>query len=325
MIFQKFLIWLVRNIIVIIVATLIFSFITIDVPTFVKGVFGDIFEYAEPGTQKQVVNDLTETCSSFGKDEEITTINEVCANKSMISSMRENCDTYKELNKRNIKIENEDEIRQTCAQIESGELERTCNQLEKTSLMPDFSKIGGICNDYNAGKINDKEFFMGVVSSPFSDLEPDIGFLEKYNKLIIYLNQNKIIYLVSLTVLLSLLYFVMKSRELFLIALSGICFSIGLLILLPYFGILLYDKFIGLSTTAFLNSIFGIGTFDFKAIISVILLMFFRTYNNAIIILGFFFLGIGVIGKVYAFGLKSNTRKIDEKQEIKISAKVKKK
>ncbi len=328
--FKNFLIGIIKNIIVLFVATLIFSSITLDFPELIRGLFGDIFGYASPEVQKKVVSQLAETCSSLDKGESIVTINQLCVNRSILESMRENCANYRELKRRNIKVENEEEIRKTCFQIESGEIEEACNQLgEKNSLLPDFSNIGALCKDYKSGKINDREFFFNVISGaiPTRQMQmPSIGFLERYNQAINYLNNNKIIYFVILAILIFLLYLLIMDIKLFLIALSGISFSIGILIMLPYFAILAYDNFVGIDTTPLLGSMFGLGNFDFKAVLSVVLLLFLRTYTQTIITLGIVFLIIGIAGKVYKIILKRKLKtKEKPKEEIKEMPKPKKK
>ena len=144
--------------------------------------------------------------------------------------------------------------------------------------------MGGLCKDYKAQKIGDREFFFGVVSSPFGSQQmsmPNIGFLDKYNKAVSYLNNNKLIYFAALLILVILLYLLIMDLKVFLVALSGIFFSIGVLIMLPYFIILAYDKFAGIDTTPILGGIMGAGNiFDAKAIASVINLFFFKKYTN---------------------------------------------
>ena len=323
--FKNFLIGFIKNIIILLVATLIFSSITLDFPELIRGLFGDIFAYASPEVQKKVVSQLAETCSSLDQGQSLVTINQICVNKSLLESMKENCANYRELKTRNIKIENEQQIRETCFQIESEEIERYCNQLnEKISLLPDFSNIGALCKDYKAGRINDKDFFFNVMNSaiPSQMQMPNIGFLEKYNNSINYLNKNKIIYFVILAILLILLHLLIMDIKLFILTLTGISFSIGILIMLPYFAIMLYEKFVGFDTTSILNSIIGNLTgFEPKSILSVALLMFLRTYNSLIITLGIIFLIIGIGGKIYGFIFK---RKISSKGKIK-QAKIKKK
>jgi len=299
---------LVKNLIILFIVTLTFSTVTLAFPNLMKGVFGDIFKYASPDMQNQVVSKLTESCSSLDQGKNFVTINQFCANRSLIDSMRANCEEYKALKQRNIKIENEEQVTKTCEQFESGGIERKCDEISQTSsLSPDFSKIGGLCKDYKAGKINSQEFFFNTVGSTLpSNLElPQTDFLHKYNNLINYLNNNKILYFLILAILLVILYLLITDIKLFLIALSGISFSIGTLILLPYLAILVYDKFVGIDTSPILGSMLGTGSvFNFKAIVSVILLLFLRTYTSFIITLGIIFLSVGIVGKVYEFLIK---------------------
>ena len=252
--FKKFLIWLVKSILILLVVTFIFSSITLDLPELIKGVFGDIFTYASPEAQKQVVGELIGTCSSLEKNNEFA------------------------------------------------------------------AKIVATCKDYKSGKINDKEFFFSVISSalPINAGMPQIGALNKYNQAISYLNKNKILYFAILLVLILVLYLLIMNVGLFLMTLSQISFSIGMIIMLPYLAIIAYKRFIGFDTTPILVSMLGAGNiFDAKAIISVILLMILRTYSSFIIILGILSLCIGVAGKVYSWKLKKQSRTTETKTEEK--------
>lgn len=315
---KNILIAIIRNLIILLIATFVFSSTSINFPELLKGFFGDIFEYASPDVQKQVVSRLADSCSALDKGNAVT-LPQLCANKSILNSMKQDCQAYRELQGRGIRVENEAEMENNCAKIESGEIDKMCDGYNQKSLLPDFSKIGAICKDYNNGKIDNKEFFYGVVSKPFSGQQFEahqFGFLEKYNKFISYLNDNKIIYFIIITVLLALLYLLLRDVNAFLFALSEISFGIGMIIMLPYVAILIYDKFVGIDTTSILGSILGIGgIFDFKAILSLILLLFLRTYNNFIILSGIIFLSIGIIGKMHSFMQK---RKTPAEKEVKI-------
>ncbi len=320
--FRKFFIWIIKNLLILLLITLIFSSVALDVPTLIKGVFGDIFEYASPDAQKQVVVKLAETCSSLDQEQDLVTINQLCTNKSILDSMRENCDNYRAFKEKGIKVDNEEQVRETCEQIESGEIERSCDELSgKSYLLPDFSKIGALCKDYKAGKINDKEFFFGVIGSPFEGQQtelPNVGIFKNYYQTINYLNNNKIIYFIVLAILAAILHLLIRDTRSFLVTLSGISLNLGILIMLPYFAILAYDKFVGIDTTSLLGIFFQntIG-FDPKAILSVILLMLLRTYNSFIITLGITFLGLGVAGKAYSWKLKRQSEIIEIKTEKK--------
>lgn len=322
--FRNFLIWLIKNLVVLLIATLIFSSITLNFPDLIKGVFGDIFAYASPDAQKQVIGKLAESCSSLEQGQNAVTISQICTNKTLLESMKENCTNYRELKIRSVQIENEQQVKETCQQIESGDIEMWCNELkQKISFAPDFSSIGALCKDYKAGRINDREFFFNVISGamPSNAEMPRMGALEKYNQTINYLNKNKLIYFVVLAVLLIILYLLIIDIKSFIITLTGISFSIGILIMLPYFAVLAYDKFVGIDTTPLLGSMLGAGgIFDLKSIISVLLLLFLRTYNSLIITLGVVFLSIGIAGKVYGFALKRQPTKKEARVEEKIKA-----
>jgi len=88
--------------------------------------------------------------------------------------------------------------------------------------------------------------------------------------------------------------------------------------MLPYVMIIVYNLFIGFDTTSILGSMLLQGSvFEPKAILSVILLMFLRTYNSFIITLGITFLGFGVAGKAYSWKLKRQSETIETKTEKK--------
>lgn len=255
MVFRKFLIWLVKNLIVLLLVAFVFSTVALDLPYMAKGALNDIFQYANPAAQKEVVGKLTMACSSLdGKN--------------------------------------------------TSELQ---GQMSRYEMPIDLSKVGALCKEYNSGKINDKEFFFGVVSSSVPDkLEiPKAGIFEKYNSIIDFLIKNKMYYFIILLVLAGLLYLLAGSFAEFTIILTGMSFSMGVLILLPYAAIVAYSGFVGFDTTPIMSSILnGSLSLDIKAITSVVLLMILRIYTSFIIILGAALLGIGIAGKIYFWRLK---------------------
>jgi len=272
MAFKNFSISITKSLIVLVLATLIFSTVALDLPALFKGffrdIFRDIFQYSSPEMQKEVVGKLTAACS--GLDE-----------KGFNALQQE---------------------------------------MTKGPVALDLSKIGGLCKDYSSGKVNDKEFFFSVIGSAVPDkLElPKAGALEKYNSLMDFLNRNKGVYFAVLAALFILLYLLARNFKLFIITLTGISFSMGILILLPYAAITAYDKFVGIDTTPLLASILGGNLhFDPKAIISVILLLILRTYSSLIIALGVIFLSIGVAGKVYSWRLRRQSKKAEAKSDKK--------
>lgn len=274
--FRNFLISIIKSLIVFVLATLIFSTVALDVPNLIKGLFRDIFQYASPEAQKEVVGKLTLACSGLdGKG---------------ISGLQQ--------------------------------------EMSNGPVLVDFSKIGALCNDYNSRKINDKEFFFNVIGSavPEKFEFPKANALKKYNSAIDTLNKNKAIYFAVFAILLFLLYLLIMDTGLFIMALTGILFSMGILILLPYAAIMAYDKFIGIDTTPILATILGNNfSFDAKAVISVIFLMILRTYSGFIITLGVVFLSIGIAGKIYGWKLRKKSNVAESKREGKAekAAKVK--
>lgn len=310
---KKFLIWLVRTLIALLLVTLVFSTITLDFPNLIKGVFGDIYAYASPESQKQAVSKIAETCTKLDSGSNVVTMNKICANSSLLGSMRENCENFYILRRKGVGVENEQQVLASCNQIDSSTLETTCNNLNKKNpFLPDLSNVSSLCKDYSAGKITDKEFFFDFIGRALpSNLEaPKVAALDRLNKFVDYLNKNRVIYFVILSALIIVLYLLINNFALFLITLSSICLSIGILIMLPYFIIFAYDKFVGIETTGILGNMFGTSNiFDYKAVISVILLLFSRTYNILILTVGILFLSVGVAGKVYGLILKRTLKR----------------
>ena len=323
--FKKFSIWLIKNLMIILVATLIFSNASFDFPDVMKGTFGDVYDFASPEAQREAVGRLAETCASMESGSNVITMQQLCSNDSVMQSVIDNCNEYKKMKRQGAQIENEQQMEESCAKIESGEIEDECNQLKSGQNKMDLSRIGAVCNDYKAGKINDKEFFYSVIGGSLGNFvsgqqsdSTKMNLFDKYNKFIDFLNKDRIIYLVLLAILAALLYFILHDYMAFCEILSDIAFGIGMLIMLPYVLILLYAKYVGIDTTSILGSLLGLGNiFDFKAIISVILLLFLRTYNNFILTVGIVFLIAGGIGKIYSMTIKKRmrheeTKKIEE-------------
>lgn len=264
---RKFSIWLVKNLIILLLMTFIFSTIALDAPSLIKGIFKDVFQYSTPEMQKEVVGKLTLTCSS-------------------------------------LKEKDYDALQQ---------------EMFKGAILLDFRRIGALCKDYNGGKVNDKEFFFSVIGNAFPEkLESKSNALNKYNAITGFLNRNKVIYFIILSILLAMLYLLVMNAELYIITVTGISFSMGVLIILPYVAVMLYDKFVGINTTPILATIFsGNMQLGAKAIISVVLLMILRTYSGFIIVLGFLFLGIGIGGKIFSWKSRKQSKKLEEKPDKK--------
>lgn len=315
---KNFFISIIKSLIILVLATLIFSSVTFEFPELVKGMLGDIFKYANPQVQKNVVDELSGACSGFSGGNAVT-ISQICANKTLLDSMKEDCENYRELKRRGIRIENEQQVKETCQQVESGKLESQCNEM-KGSMQPDFGKMESLCKEYNDRNIDGNEFFAGFARTAMPQM-PSSGFLEGYNKAVSHLNKNKFLYFAIIAAMLAALYFLVTDFNLFLMILSQIAFSMGILIMLPYLAIIAYEKFVGFDTSSMLESIFGNGNiFGLKSAISLIMLVFLRTYSKFIVTLGIIFLALGIAGKIYFL-----MHKKEEKAEIKIKAKKKRK
>lgn len=315
---RSFLISVIKSLIILVLATTIFSSVNLEFDQLVKNMFSDIFAYSAPEVQNNVLRYLSSACSGFERGSAMT-ISQICYNEGVLNSMRENCKNYRELKRRGIKVENEQQVKETCQQVESGKLESQCNEM-KGSMQPDFGKMESLCKEYNDRNIDGNEFFAGFARTAMPQM-PSSGFLEGYNKAVSHLNKNKFLYFAIIAALLAALYFLVTDFNLFLMILSQIAFSMGILIMLPYLAIIAYEKFVGFDTSSMLESIFGNGNiFGLKSAISLIMLVFLRTYSKFIVTLGIIFLALGIAGKIYFL-----MHKKEEKAEIKIKAKKKRK
>ncbi len=79
---KRFLIWIVKNLFVLLLVTFIFSTVALDLPYLVKGLFNDIFQYASPDAQKEVVSKLTLACSSL-EGQDLSTLQQQSAKSVM--------------------------------------------------------------------------------------------------------------------------------------------------------------------------------------------------------------------------------------------------
>ncbi len=261
---RRFGIWIVKNLIVLLLVTLIFSGIALDLPQMAKGLMQDVFSYSSPEAQKDVVLKLTAACS-----------------------------------------------------LDEKSLELAQKEMAKSSMPLDFTKIGILCSDYKLGKINGNQFFYGVIGTAIPEKFelPNSGAIQKYTATMDYLNNNKIIYVTIMIVLLLFLFFLAGTLEQFLSILTGICMSMGILILLPYISIVIYEKFVGIDTTPILATILGgSSSLSIKAVVSVIILLILRTYTSFILFIGIGFLAVGIFGKVFRY-LKTHRAKTEEQRK----------
>lgn len=119
-------------------------------------------------------------------------------------------------------------------------------------------------------------------------------------------------------VLLLFLFFLAGTLEQFTAILTDICMSMGILIILPYAVIIIYEKFVGIDTTPILATVLGeSSSLSIKAIVSVILLLILRTYTSFILLIGIFFLGVGMFGKVFKYYRSHRAKTEKQRKEAK--------
>ena len=301
MIFKKAVIVLAKSMIVFIVAAMIFSNLVLSFPKYVENIAEDIFTYASPEAQAKVMNKLTETCAVLSRGK-VVTYRELCSNQSTMESMIENCKRYNDMKKSGIKIENEEALASNCAKLDSGEVQKACGNLKNDEASAiDLGKISSLCQDYKEKKIGDKQFFFKVIAASLGAQNTEIPGVLDFSRYLWLLNifRNFWMSLPAAAALIMLIYFLSEKLNDFISILGEIMMSLSILILLPYFAVLLYDKIIGFETTPFLSMIFGFGNLTFKAVLSVLLLLIMRNYTVLIIVIGFLLLGASIGIRVY--------------------------
>src|SRR3989338_781063 len=240
MILKKFLIWLVKSIIILLLVTFIFSAVTLDFPKLISGIFSDVYGYSSPEAQKEAIGSLAQTCYELNKGDELT-FQDICTNQSARQQIEDNCIQYRQSKRQGMQFENEQELEETCYQLESGQIDEDCKKMSDAGAFADKSKLGSLCRSYSNQEIDDKQFFAGFIGMYIgSQGEPKIGFLDKYHKIMNFLNSNKIIYFMVILILFAALYFITGNTQEFLLIVAGISLSLGIVIMLPYFGIIMY-------------------------------------------------------------------------------------
>src|SRR3989338_6769476 len=87
---RKFFISITKSLIVLILFALIFSGASSGVPQSINHIFSGIYDYASPDARKQVIDNLEENCNSLGQEGDSVTLQQLCNNKTMLQSMRDN-------------------------------------------------------------------------------------------------------------------------------------------------------------------------------------------------------------------------------------------
>ena len=211
-----------------------------------------------------------------------------------------------------------------------NKLEDSCSILEQGGIIIEDNKISvnvdkikALCQQYKSGNINDEMFFSSYAGNSMQNQQIEIQkvkVLDNYNSLITYLQKNWIALLVLLSLLILILYFLIKDTKLFLIVLSGAFFSVGAFILLPYLAILAFHKFIGIDTSIILGNLINPTVMQPtpRAIADIAMLMILRTYDNTILAIGTTFLSLGVVGKIGWFYNNNRKKAIKQKNRERL-------
>ena len=148
-------------------------------------------------------------------------------------------------------------------------------------------------------------------------LTPDNKILERYNKAVSYINQDKSIYLAALFVLIAILYLLAQDAVLFTKILSALLINIGLIILIPYAAIFGYTNFADIDTTPLFTAIGGSQGANTKTIIDVILLSLLNIYSEIIVRIAAAAL---ILGSAANLTIRIINRRKAKEQAISVSA-----
>ena len=304
---KKFLRGVARSLIVIIIVSMVYSGVSFDISSTLKSLFGDVFAYSSGSAKDQTMARLIDTCQSVKEGASLFSINEICSNMTLLEKMKENCKNYRALKEQGIEVKNEEKIKESCSQIESEEIEKSCSSSKKT-ISPDLNKFEVLCSQYEAGEIDNKTFFAEFLSSPLGNQQidlPQVRFFERVNRINNFLLKNYLIYIGSLAFFIILLYMLSEDLMVFLIIFGRACLSAGLIVMTPYIIIVSYHAVIGIDTTFILNSLYSYGTIiEPKSVISLILLLFLRMYNNTVLMWGGILLAMGITSVVIKYVFK---------------------
>ena len=95
--FKRFFIWLVKSVIVVILTALIFSLFSLDLSSLVKGMFNDVYKYANTESQKQIISQFSQFCSDIG-NKDTTSLQQEMAKRGMpidLDKIGAVCKSYK--------------------------------------------------------------------------------------------------------------------------------------------------------------------------------------------------------------------------------------
>src|SRR3989338_2224080 len=309
---KKIAVLALKSSIYVLILALMFSTVSLEFSKVASGTLSDIFYYASDDAKNEIINVLIKSCPNPGRDS--ITLFQICSNETILTSMRKDCTDFRKKEISSLSSEYYDEMNEKCSKIENGGIEKSCRDIESKENA--YMRVGELCNSYSSGNITKNEFFDGFVETSFimSDFKnPKIGVLSKYEKVVESINQNIILAAVLIIVLCLVLYLLINDIKIFLIAMAGIFFSIGLFIMIPYSAISIYQKTVGIDTTPLLKTMLGKAAEPQpREIMEIMTLIILRTYSKLLILLGTVSLAIGIIGKFMKHALKK--RMMSEKK-----------
>jgi hypothetical protein len=270
----------------------------------VTGLFGNIYDYANPQSRSDAIEKLSVNCELFMSDvsfdEQLQGMIALCDDDEEKQRIIESCSQIEALRGR-IDPDELADMQEACELFENGEFEKQCETIKEEKDM-DFSGMEKICMDYSEGKINERDFFQRTVSemtpkdlsSPKQTDNPVfkfIGFMEKINELSIYL---------TILFFFLLVFFYMKDYHNLILKIGTILINIAVFILLPYLLVKVYITTNPIDTS-FIMDMMGKGmTQDFtvqaiKALVPILVLDYFTL---PLLVIALCFLGIGVFVKI---------------------------
>jgi len=205
-----------------------------------KGLFEDVYTYADAGSRQYSMDILDDTCTVLlqGRLDEFR---ELCNNKQMFDRINDQCLEYYNLRSQE-KIEVDLQVEETCRQVTSGDFEKTC-----TKTIKDSAALGALCEQHKNGIIGDRDFFsnfmLGTAPFPESVFSPS----------------TLILPLALVCFALAAILLMLLSPKEWLWNLGRILFHLGVLSVIMYSVITLYISFSPPDTSFVLNFLMNPG------------------------------------------------------------------
>ena len=181
-----------------------------------------------------------------------------------------------------------------------SKMSESCSSIVSGEAKTDIENLEMGCDDYNAKKIGDKEFFLELIASSMKQKDlTEIQELNTFRKINDLLN-NSLLFIIAIIVLLIPIFFLSRGFNDFISSVGKSLFNIGIVIILSFLALKAYINFSAPDTSFIFESISGnsqevmIGPM-LKVLLPLLLL---DAYNILVVVVGVVFIVLGIIIKV---------------------------